>query len=450
MQATLKRKPNTWVYLALVAAVIAVLVVLRLPRSLSAQVSPLFPYPYQTVSADDALRRLENTIAFYESRTRANPEGGLELASLAGAYVQKARVSGWSTWYLLADQAAKRSLANLPTFNQGALLVLAEIAEASHQFDEAIRLADQVLDYQASNDGAASILITANLAKGNLGEARRVVDELVTRLPTGGVLSLRALVAVAEGNDTAAQKDFEDAIGLEEPGDAYGSAWLRTQLGRLHARRGRNRDAETLYREALRIASDYALAQLSLAELKVKTGDYKTATTLYQDVLDRAKESSTVFDHVALQGLWRASVLQGDTRKADEVWTKAETIIRTDVYSGSFGHPRELARLLLERGDANDTPEITTLVQTERALRRDPTTLDIAAWSFMRLGQYDNAKGVLQEALAQGFQDAGLYYRAGVIEEKLKNPDGAKNYFEKALSIDPTFDAAAWRKTALD
>lgn len=448
MQATLKPKVSTlWLSVVLLLA-LALLAILFVPRFLAPRVSPLFPYPYKTVRADEALRRLENNIAFYESRAQLNPNDGLELASLAGAYVTKARVSGWSNWYLLADQAAKRSLANLPTFNNGALLVLGEIAEASHDFKEAIRLANKVLDYQPSNEGAISNLITANIAQGNLDEAQRVVDELVKRLPTGGVLSLRALVEVAKGEDEAAQKDFEAAIGLEEPGDPYGSAWLRTQLGRLHARHGRNQEAELLFREALRIASDYALAQLSLADLNVKTGAYKTATTLYQDVLDRAKESSTVFDHVALQGLWRASVLQGDDTTAAEVWTKAEAIIRKDVYSGSFGHPRELARLLLERGDAKDFPEIASLIETELALRRDPTTLDISAWAFMRMGNLPEAQSLLQEALAQGFQEAGLYYRAGVVEEALGNSEGAKQYFDQALTIDPTFDPEAWRKTA--
>jgi tetratricopeptide (TPR) repeat protein len=350
---------------------------------------------------------------------------------------------------LLSEQAAKRSLANLSVFNNGALLVLAEIAEARHDFKEAIRLANEVLKYQPGNEGASSILITSNIAQGDLAEAQRVIDELFKRLPTTGTLSLRALVEVAKGQDDAAQKDFEDAIKLEESGDAYGSAWLRTQLGRLHVRHGRVEEAETLYNESLRIASDFALAQLSLADLKVKTGDYKTAAQLYQDVLDRAKDSSTVFDHVALQGLWKADVLQNDVAGAAEVWTKAEAIIRKDVYSSSFGHPRELARLLLERGGKKDLPEVFSLLQTELNNRRDPVTLNITAWALMRMNKYEEARTMIQEAIAQGFQDAGIYYRASVIEEKLGKADQAKIYFDQALKIDPTFNAETWRKLEL-
>jgi tetratricopeptide (TPR) repeat protein len=448
MQRLINPKQNFPMFLLILGMIVAsVVFFVTTARDLSPQT--LFPYPYQTVSSDDALRKLEQDIAFYQERSTLSPDDGLELASLARAYLTKAGVSGWANWYLLSEQAAKRSLVNLPVFNTGAVLTLAEIAESRHDFNEAIRLAEQVLAYQATNESASSILITANLARGNLREAQVIVEELMKRVPTAGTLSLRALVEIAQGNDEAAQQSFETAIGLEEIGDAYGSAWLRTQLGKLHGRHGRLQEAETLYYEALKIASDYALAQLSLADLKVKTGDHKTAIKLYRDVLDRAKDSSTVFDHVALQGLWRAKTLQGDEVGAMELWNKAEVILRQDAYSNAFGHPRELARLLLERGNEKDLPEAFSLLKRELTNRRDPLTLELTAWTFMRMNQYREAQIVMQEAFSQGFQDAGLSYRAGMIEERLGNVNEAKRYFDQALKIDSTFNAEHWRRLEL-
>jgi tetratricopeptide (TPR) repeat protein len=326
------------------------------------------------------------------------------------------------------------------------MLVLAELAEARHDFSEAIRLAEQVLNYQAGNEGASAILVTANLAQGNLSKAQTIIDNLIKRLPTTGTLSLKALVEIAQGHDEAAQQDFEAAIRLEEPGDAYGSAWLRTQLGKLHTRHGRHQEAELLYNEALGIAPDYAFAQLALAELNIKTGNYQVASRLYQTVLERAQDSSTVFDHVALQGLWRAKVLQGREAEASKIWKQAETSLRQDTFSSTFGHPRELARLLLERGELKDLPEVVALLQKELANRRDPLTLELSAWAFMRLNQYVEAQTLIREAISQGFQEAGLYYRASVIEGKLGNAEKAKQYFDQALTIDPTFNSETWRR----
>jgi tetratricopeptide (TPR) repeat protein len=447
IQTFLGNKRNPTVISFLIIILLTSLFII-LSHRVTSQV-PLFPYPYKTISSDDALRKLEQEIAFYQERSNHSPDDGLELASLAGAYLTKARVSGWANWYLLSEQAAKRSLANLPSFNNGAILVLAEIAEARHDFAEAIRLANKVLEYQPGNEAASSILVTANLAQGNIDQAQTVIDELVQRIPTSGILSLRAFVYTARGQDNLAQKDFETAIGLEQPSDAYGSAWLRTQLGKLHARHGRFNEAEVLYTQALQIASDYALAQLSLAELSVKTGNYKNALKLFQDVLDRAKDSSTVFDHVALHGIWRAKTLSGDEAGATEVWKKAEAMLRQDVYSNAFGHPRELARLLLERRNMKDLPEAFSLLQKELANRRDPQTLELLAWAFMQANQYEDAKTMIQEALKQGFQDAGIYYRVSLIEEKLGNTEQAKAYLKQALTIDPTFNSDIWRRLEL-
>jgi tetratricopeptide (TPR) repeat protein len=445
MQPSLIFRNRQWLVLLLITLTVLIAGFALLPR-LKSKRTTLFPYAFSTASSDEALRNLESDIAFYQERSNRSPNDGLELASLAGAYLTKARVSGWANWYLLSEQAAKRSLANLPTFNTGALLVLADIAQARHDFKESIRLAQEVLKYQPSNEGALATLVTAYLAQNNVEAAQTITDDLTTRLPTSGSLSLRALVNIAQGKDEAAQRDFEAAIGLEEPGDPYSSAWLRTQLGRLHLRHGRTVEAEALYSEALRISADHTLTQLSLADLKLKTGDYKTATELYQAVLDRAKDSSTVFDHVALQGLWRTKTLQGDSAGASEILERAETIIRTDTYSNVFGHPRELARLLLERGKAKDLPEVFTLLEVELANRRDPTTLDIAARAYTRTGDYDRAQPLIREALGQGLQEAGLYHRAGVIEENLGNKEQATVYFNRALAIDPTFNAETWRR----
>ena len=239
MPTIIKSKQTIPIYLVLALGFIAACIVFFVTTARGSSTQTLFPYPYKTTSAGEALRKLEGDIVFYQERSNQHPDDGLELASLAGAYLTEARVSGWANWYLLSEQAAKRSLANLPVFNHGAILVLAEIAESRHDFKEAVRLANQVLDYQAGNEAASSILVTANLARGNIAEAQTVVDELVERIPTPGILSLRAFVYTAKGQDELAQQDFETAIGLEQPGDAYGSAWLRTQLGKLHARHGR-------------------------------------------------------------------------------------------------------------------------------------------------------------------------------------------------------------------
>jgi len=172
-------------------------------------------YRFERTARGTITAALEREIAFYQTRITRDPQGGLDLASLAGSYLRMARATGDLSWYVLADQAARRSLANLPFQNDSAILALAKIAEVRHDFKEAIRLAEGL---RAHQDGLG-ILVTAHLAIGDVETAGRAAEELVRRLPTLGSLTLRALVSIARGADAAAESDFLRAIAARrKPG----------------------------------------------------------------------------------------------------------------------------------------------------------------------------------------------------------------------------------------
>jgi tetratricopeptide (TPR) repeat protein len=387
---------------------------------------------------------LSNEITFYQERISQNPEDGLERAALAQAYLKMARATGDASWYLQAEQTARRSLSNLPFSNYGAVLALARVAEARHDFKEAIALAQQVLQEQPGNENALSTLVTANLAMGKVDEASQAADTLVNRIPTLGSLTLRALVNQAQGKDEAAIQDFQQALAAEEPEEAGSSAWARTMLGRFYFKRGNHELAGQLYREALRILPRYPQALVSLAELETRLGRYKSAERHYSQVFI-SPEYPNVFDHVALHGMARMKELQGDQSGAKEQRDRAETLLRQHLDLNSFGHRRELARLLLESEESQDTAEALSLMQAEVRLRRDPETLDTLAWALFRSGRWREAKAAMREALRWGIRDAGMFYRAGSIEQKLGNDSQAVAFFQLAQQTDPTFDEQAQR-----
>src|SRR2546422_259809 len=142
----------------------------------------------------------------------------------------------WKWLYLLAEQTAQRSLASLPFQNHGSLIVLARVAEARHDFQQAIRLARR-----ADNTEALSIIITSNLAMGKIDEAARAVGTLIQGGAGLTSYTLRSLVELAQGKDEAALADLQRAIASEEPDEVASSVWARTLLGRLDYRRVRMR-----------------------------------------------------------------------------------------------------------------------------------------------------------------------------------------------------------------
>ncbi|HLE78145.1 MAG TPA: tetratricopeptide repeat protein [bacterium] len=397
-----------------------------------------FRYRYERPAKGAVLAALQQEIAFYQDRIARNPAGGLDLAALGQAYLKMARATGDLTWFLLAEQAAQRSLANLRVHNTGALLVLAKVAEARHEFSTAIRLARQ-----ASGVDGLAIISTAELARGRVAEARRAAQTLVERSPGVGSYTLRALVAIAGGRDQDVLADFRHALAAEEAGETASSAYLRTVWGRFYYQRGRLDLARELYLEALRILPQYPLALVNLAELELRQGKYRAAEDHLTRVVTLTAASPNVYDHVVLRGLARSHELRGDRSGARRFWETAESRLRRDVTSGAFGHRRELAILLLSRDPARNAAEALSLLREELQVRRDPDTLDAYAWALMQTGRWEEASAAMRDALAGGIREARLFYRAALIERHLGHTDAAQRLFALAAHTDPTFDQRA-------
>lgn len=402
-----------------------------------------YRYRFARPSPGSVTSHLEKEIGFYQERISHDPDGGLNRASLARTYLKMARATGESSWYLLAEQTAQQSLANLPVGNNAAILVLARVAEARHDFAEALRLAKQT----SGHEDALAIAVTSNLALGKVDLANQAAEALVGNFPTVGSLALRALVKVARGKNLEAIKDFQQAMAVEEPEETGSSVWVRTLLGRTYYKQGELQQAEALYREALRILPQYSPALLNLAELEIRRGDYQAAQNIYSQFFLTSQRSPTVYDHVVMRGMARALELQGDSSGAREWRDKAEARLRQDLTG--FGHRRELARLLLDRGSSKDVAEALSLMQKEVGFRRDAETLSTLAWALSASGRWREAQQAMQEALRWGIRDAGMFYRAGTIEQKLGNQDRASSFFRQAQETDPTFDEQARRALGL-
>jgi len=382
---------------------------------------------------------IEQEIAFYQQRLAVDSRSGLNRAALAGSYFKMARATGEGGWFLLAEQAAQRSIADLPFDNKGALLVLARIAEARHDFATALRFAKQV---GSDNEDAIALSVTSHLAMGKVSEANAAAEALVNRIPNLRSLTLRALVRESQGRDAEVLQDYRQAMAAEEPGEVGGSARARSLLGRFYARRGQFVQAKALFLEALRLVPRYPLALIYLADLETRQGNYREAEGYYRKVSAYSGGVATVFDRIVDRGMARVKELEGDAIESRRLRDKAEAGLRQEQVSGStgFGHRRDLATLLLEKGRSQDVTEALALMQEEVKIRRDAVTLDTLAWALSAAGEWQKADRVMAEIVRSGIRDAGMFYRAGAIARTLGKDTESRAYFQKSKEIDPNFD----------
>ncbi|MEG4168130.1 MULTISPECIES: tetratricopeptide repeat protein [unclassified Microcoleus] len=380
---------------------------------------------------------LQQEIVFYQQRLAVDSKSGLNRAALAGVYLKMARATGEGGWFLLAEQAAQRSIADLPFDNKGALLVLARIAEARHDFATALRFAKQV---GSDNEDAIALEVTSHLAMGKVSEANAAAEALVNRIPNLGSLTLRALVRESQGRDAEVLQDYRQAMAAEEPGEVAGSARARSLLGRFYARRGQFVQAKALFLEALRLVPRYPLALIYLADLETRQGNYREAEGYYRKVSAYSGGVATVFDRIVDRGMARVKEFEGDAIESRRLRDKAEAGLRQEQASGGFGHRRDLASLLLEKGRSQDVAEALALMQEEVKIRRDALTLDTLAWALSSAGEWQKADRVMAEIVRSGIRDAGMFYRAGAIARTLGKDTESRAYFQKSKEIDPTFD----------
>ncbi len=386
-----------------------------------------YPYPHRVGTPLD----LDERIAFVESRVQAAPDRALEKAALASLYLAKARRGGDPSCWTKAEETAQASLAGLPAFNADALLVLAETAQARHDFEGAIARAGEVMRIKPRNPEALAVIVKSLLALGRLEAAAERADALVDRLPSVTSFTLRALVEHARGREREALQDFRAAFRVEEHGEYETSAWSRTMLGRLHLVHGRVGRALALFEEALRILPRYPLALGLRAEAELRAGRIRDAERSAHEAY-RASE-----DPAYLMIEARIHDAGGSTGRAGGARRRAEEILRRRLQEGAFGHRGQLARLLLEGKDESRATEALALAQEETKSRRDPQTLDTLAWALARAGRWEEARAAIREALRSGTRDPALFKRCAWIEDHLENYSRARFYYSLALESDP-------------
>ena len=96
---------------------------------------------------------------------------------------------------------------------------------------------------------------------------------------------------------------------------------------------------------------------------------------------------------------------------------------------------------MLDHG--RQVPQVLEAARAELETRHDIYGYDLFAWALYKQGRTLEARRAMSTALAQGTQDALLFYHAGLIERAGGNLPAARDYLRRALAVSPVFDASA-------
>lgn len=421
------------------------------PRSSAAALrDPLRPDPaavrYRHALASTTLSHedLDAGIATLTARvaTTASP---IDLTELADLHFRRAKLTGNPDDYSKSEQLAERSVAILPSPN-GAVLVLAKLANNRHEFPRAIELARQ--HTRGRSPGALTALATAHLALGQLVEATTAAEALVMAQPTSAAYFMRALTLQAQGRDDEAAFDFGRAALAEEAGDVQEAARLRALWARFLLRRGNLDGAAQLLDEALRIAPGHPLALAQRGELALRTGEMRQAVALFEQAFAASRQVRYLIDQA------RALDLAGDKPAAEALRGQVERLVRAELKDGGLGHRLDLIEILVDRAISLNAPvtpallaEAIELGRLELAHRGSAETRYQLARAFAAAGDTAAAAEQVQAALAVGTREPQLYELAARLEVRRHNTARAATYGRLARQLDP--GASGWRQAGL-
>lgn len=385
-----------------------------------------FRYRFTTPAATDPRKELDETIAAFEARVKSAP-APLDLSELADLLFRRAQLTGDRRDYDRAGELARQSLEILPTPNS-ATLTLAKLANARHEFREALRL---MHDYKSRSPTVHTIQATAMLALGDLVGAANAANAAVAIKPDSNTYLMRALVMTAQGRDREAAADYAAAARAEDHGDPQGAARLRAMWGRFLLRRGERAVAGQLFDEALRVAPDFTLAQALRGEWLLRSGKPKEAAAQLEQAFAASRQVRYLMDQA------RALAVAGDAKNADAVRGQVETIVRAELGEGGLGHRLDLVEVLVDRGNTAHLTEAIALAREEVRLRPSADAKYQLARAFARSGDLEQAIAEIQGALATGAREPQMYELASRLEKARGNATRAAMYAQLAAELDP-------------
>ena len=362
--------------------------------------------------------RTDKEISRLQQQIRGGRNVQLWLEQLGWAFVAKARESFDPGFYKLAEQCA-RCIEKRSPQSQEAMLLRGHVLQNLHRFSESETLARRLV-YERGLSFDYGLLGDALMEQGKLNEAAEVYQRMMNLRPDLHAYARAAHMRWLKGDLAGAIEAMQLAVSAATPQDAESAAWVNTRLAFYQFQAGRVNEAEQRCAVALSLQTNYPPALLLKGRMLLAKDELREAV----DPLQNAAKLNPLPEYQ-----W---VLAEALRKAgrEEEASRIEAELRQH---GASGDPRTLALFLSTRHESPETA--LRLARAELDSRSDVFTHDALAWSLAVAGDLSEAQNEMQRALAEGTQDARLFFHAGIIASQAGHSADAESWLRKASKL---------------
>jgi len=360
----------------------------------------------------------DKEISQLQQRIREGRNVQLWLERLGWAFVAKARESFDPGFYKLAEQCARLIEMRTPQSPE-AMLLRAHVLQNLHRFKESETLARRLVQQRGLSFEYA-LLGDALMEQGKLSDAVEAYQRMMNLKPDLRAYARAAHMRWLKGDLAGAIEAMQLAVSAASPGDAESAAWVNTRLAFYELQAGHVDEAEQRCAFALSIQKDYAPTLLLKGKMLLAQSRFREAADALQD----AAKLNPVPEYQ-----WTlAEALRGDG--CEDEASGIEARLRKH---GASSDPRTMALFLATRNESPSTA--LRLARTELGSRSDVFTHDALAWSLAAAGNLAEAQKEMQRALAEGTEDARLFFHAGVIASQSGHTADAERWLHKASEL---------------
>lgn len=396
-------------------------------RFASAADAPLVASDFAPLMSDS--ESTDEAIAFYQARAEDDPYGAAHRATLAGLYLQRARETGDFADFQRAEAASRRSVELRTIRNSKGYRMLAASLLAQHRFTEALEVAERLVEVWPESGSHRALLGQIQLEMGDYDAARQMLGSVASQTGNLAVAPRLASLAEVSGRPDEARYILHTARDLamqrtDLPRETR--AWFQLIVGMNELEHGRLDEAEDAFRAGLAIEPNDFRIVSALVRLEALRHRWERAIE-YGALIEDAADLETL----GIIGDAHAAV--GDSGRAEHYWRTVEA----NAAETPEPFNRQLHWFRLEHDRRID--ETLAVLRQEILVRRDVYGYDVLAWALYKSGDHAAARIAMAQALRLDTRDAGMRFRAGMIEHALGNQEAARRHLEKALELNPRF-----------
>jgi tetratricopeptide (TPR) repeat protein len=362
--------------------------------------------------------RIDSEIRTLQKEAQSKQQAPAVMKRLGWAFVRKARLSYDPGYYKLAEQCAL-AVESLHPDDPDALLLQGHILQSLHKFKEAEPIAWKLtkVRHDSADEGLLGDVL---MEQGRLSQAIRAYQEMVNLRPDLQSYTRVAHLRWLKGDLEGAIEVIGMAVTAASPREPEPGAWAYTRMGTYSLQAGEIEVAERAAAFAMEYAHNYPPALLLRGRVLLAQGKLSPAVESLQQA-------------AALNPLPEYQWLLADALREAAKPADAEEVEQKLISNGAANDPRTFSLFLATRRQR--LQESLHLGLDELKSREDAFTMDAVAWALRANGQAAPALEYSQRSLAEGTQDARLFYHAGCIAMDCGHNVEATSLFSRADAI---------------